>query len=178
LLLTKGVPVEAVSIIAREFADRLTGLLSPDELEAARGYLYNPGISVVLDARLGCRAGRVHAMHDPTEGGLASALWELAQACGHSLHIDLDAVAVLPIAQRICSHLNLDPLACIASGALLLAVERDDAKGICRALEHEGISCAEIGQVCAGPPKVFTGSSDSRKLLALPQRDELAKLFS
>jgi hydrogenase expression/formation protein HypE len=178
LLLTKGVPVEAVSIIAREFADRLGDLLSLAEVEDACRHLYNPGISVVLDARLACHAGRVHAMHDPTEGGLASALWELSQACGHSLQVDLDAVPVLPLAKRICAHLKLDPLACIASGALLLAVAGEDAAAIRRALEQEGIACAEIGQVCAGPPRVMVGGTAIPELLPIPQRDELAKLFS
>ena len=63
LLLTKGVPVEAVSILAREFAGKLAGLLSEEELQAARGYLLRPGISVVRDARAGPpgRAGDRHA---------------------------------------------------------------------------------------------------------------------
>ena len=68
LLLTKGVPVEAVSLLAREFPDRLRRISTETELDEARDYLFQPGISVVKDARLAARAGRVTAMHDPTEG--------------------------------------------------------------------------------------------------------------
>ena len=56
-----------------------------DELRQARNFLHQPGISVLKDAQIAVQAGRIHAMHDPTEGGLWTALWELAQACGHSL---------------------------------------------------------------------------------------------
>jgi hydrogenase expression/formation protein HypE len=178
LLLTKGVPVEAVSILGREFADRLVSVLSPAELEEARRHLYRPGISVVLDARVACRAGRVHAMHDPTEGGLAAALWELSTACGHGLEVDLGAVPVLPLARRICAQLELDPLACIASGALLMAVAAQDAAAICKALVQEGIACAEIGQVVEGVPQVLVGGQESRVLLPMPERDEIARLYS
>ena len=61
------------------FHSRLAGVLSEAEIEPRRAsYLYNPGISVVRDAHIATQAGRVHAMHDPTEGGLAGAIWELA----------------------------------------------------------------------------------------------------
>jgi hydrogenase expression/formation protein HypE len=84
LLLTKGVPIEGTALLAREFPGRLRPALSEAEIETAAAYLYQPGISVVRDARIATRAGRVTAMHDPTEGGLASALWELAEASGRA----------------------------------------------------------------------------------------------
>jgi len=175
LLLTKGVPVEAVSILAREFPERLRAVLSEDELQEARNYLVNPGISVVRDAQIAVAAGRVRAMHDPTEGGLAAALWELAEASRVRLAVDPQAVRVPDLARRICSQLGIDPLASIASGALLMAVEADDAGAIISALEAAGIPCASIGGVeAAGEPGVFT---PGWKPLARPMRDEIARLF-
>ncbi|GAP05488.1 MAG TPA: AIR synthase [Anaerolinea thermolimosa] len=175
LLLTKGVPVEAVSILAREFGAHLKAVLSEDELQEARDYLMNPGISVVRDARIAVGAGRVRAMHDPTEGGLASALWELAEASRVRLVVDPQAVRVPDLARRICSQLGIDPLASIASGALLMAVEADDADIIASALEKEGIPCAGIGRVeSEGTPEVLTPDG---KALVRPMRDEIARLF-
>jgi hydrogenase maturation factor len=174
LLLTKGVPVEAVSILAREFPQRLGQILSQAELEEAREYLFKPGISVVRDARLAVRAGRVTAMHDPTEGGLASALWELAEASHTRLVVDPAAVPVPGLARRICDHLGIDPLASIASGALLLACEMKDAGTICSALQVEGIPCAQIGRVEVGEAQVVTPEAG---LLPRPARDEIARLF-
>ena len=174
LLLTKGVPVEAVSILAREFPQRLSEILSQAELDEARDYLFRPGISVVRDARLAARAGRVTAMHDPTEGGLVSALWEMAEASHTRLVVDPAAVPVPELARRICDHLGIDPLASIASGALLLACDAQDAGAICSALQVEGISCAQIGRVEAGEVQVTTPGG---VLLPRPARDEIARLF-
>lgn len=174
LLLTKGVPVEAVSLLAREFPQRLRELLSQAELDEAREYLFTPGISVVQDARLAVRAGRVTAMHDPTEGGLASALWELAEASHTRLVVDPTAVLVPLLARRICDHLGINPLASIASGALLLACVAQDSGAICSALQTAGIPCAEIGGVEAGDPQVVKPGGMP---LPRPARDEIARLF-
>ncbi len=174
IMLTKGIPIEATAILAQEFPERLTASLTPADLQTARAYLYQPGISVLRDAQLATAAGRVTAMHDPTEGGLAGALWELAEACGHHLIVDQDAVPVLELSARICAVLGLDPLAAIASGALLLTAAAEDAPAICKALEDEGILCAEIGVVEAGEFGVSMGDG---MLLPRPVRDEIARLY-
>ncbi|MFL7867320.1 MAG: AIR synthase family protein, partial [Anaerolineales bacterium] len=88
ILLTKGIPIEGTAILAREFVQQLEEQYTRKEIQQARAYLYDPGISVVRDAHLAIQAGKVSAMHDPTEGGLSGALWELAEACGHRLVID------------------------------------------------------------------------------------------
>jgi hydrogenase maturation factor len=178
LLLTKGIPIEATSILAREFPERLQPSLSQAEIDEARAYLHNPGLSVLRDARIATRAGRVTAMHDPTEGGLASALWELSIACDASLSVDLQAVTVSPLSRRICQTLGLDPLASIASGALLLATPPEHSLPIQKALESEGISCAEIGWVEAGPPSVWEIHPEGRQTLPRPAQDEIARLFA
>ena len=174
LLLTKGVPVEGTALLAREFPRRLARVMNETELKQAQDYLYQPGISVVQDARIATRAGRVHAMHDPTEGGLAGALWELSTASQIHLVMDPAAVHVPELARRVCAEFNLDPLATIASGALLMAVDARDSAAICAALEKEGISCGEIGQVEAGLPGVWQVSGD---VLPRPARDDIARVY-
>lgn len=177
ILLTKGVPIEGTAILAREFAEALVGVLSAEELEEAAGFLYDPGISVLRDAQVAVAAGRVTAMHDPTEGGLAAALWELSEACGHALFIDRQAVPIPRLSAMICSQLSLDPLATIASGALLLAVAAEDASGICSALVDTGIACAHIGEILEEPPGVWQLSEEGRRAVAWPERDEIARLY-
>ena len=56
-------------------------------------------------------------MHDPTEGGLATALQELAFASKVDIVIDESAVNVLPICRAICDALDIDPWGLISSGA-------------------------------------------------------------
>jgi hydrogenase maturation factor len=177
LLLTKGVPVEATALAARELPLRLQGALSPGELEEARGFLYAPGISVVRDARIALASGRVTAMHDPTEGGLAGALWELSEACGSRVWVDPALVPVPALSQKVCTALGIDPLASIASGALLLAASAATAPAICAALSGEGIPCVEIGAIEAGPAGVWQPSPAGPVPLTRPIRDEIARLF-
>jgi hydrogenase maturation factor len=178
ILLTKGVPIEAVSILARELPERLAPALSPNDIDKARNYLFDPGISVVKEAHLALAAGRVSAMHDPTEGGLYAAVWEMAQASGCALVVDPSAVPVPELAARACAVVEIDPLASIASGALLIAAPPVDSAKIAASLEREGIRCAEIGFAEPGPPKAWQVSSGSRSPLPWPERDEIARIFS
>jgi hydrogenase maturation factor len=177
LLLTKGVPIEATALLAQEFPGRLRRALGTRAVRAARRFLHRPGISVVRDARIALHAGRVTAMHDPTEGGLVTALWELAQASGRSLCFDPAAVPVPPLAARVCRVLGLDPLRAIASGALLLTASRTTAPRIRRALEAEGITCAEIGVVESGPAGVWRIARGRRVRVRPPAREEIARLL-
>lgn len=181
IMLTKGVPVEATAILGREFPRRLADVLSAEDIEKARSYLYRPGISVVRDAAIAVNSGRISAMHDPTEGGLAGALWELAVASGRSLLVDTSAVPVSTLSARVCASFGIDPLATIASGALLFCVHPADAENVQRALESEGILCAEIGEVEANasrsPAEVWRVVSGRSELLPFPARDEIARCF-
>jgi hydrogenase maturation factor len=182
ILLTKGVPVEATALLARELPDRLGKSLSAEQIEQARQFLFQPGISVLRDAQVALSAGQVHAMHDPTEGGLYTAAWELAQASGRSLWIDPNRVPVPEIARLVCAELGIDPLSAIASGALLLACPAEQAGKICSALEEASIACAEIGQVIAYPPGASPGAymrmpSGDLAPLPRPARDAITSLF-
>ena len=177
LLLTKGVPIEGTVILAREFEHQLRGDLGAGEIQLAKDFLFSPGISVVRDSQLACQAGRVHAMHDPTEGGIAAALWELAAASGRTMLIDPHLIPVPQVSNKICRLFELDPLASIASGALLLSVHPEDAQQIGGALKRGGIPCAAIGRVEAGEAVVFALEEGKRRPFPRPQRDEIAKLF-
>ena len=72
ILLTRGVAIEGTAILAREKSERLRGRVDADLLARAARFLIEPGISVVSAALAAANVGEVvHAMHDPTEGGLA-----------------------------------------------------------------------------------------------------------
>lgn len=176
VVVTKGVPVEAVAIIAREKDKALAGKFTAEFLSRCRNFLYEPGISVVRDARIAIEAGRVTAMHDPTEGGLATGLWELAEASGRGMEIESDALPILPEGRGLCEAFGLDPLGAIASGSLLLTAPPDDATKIVVALAAEGIAARVVGEV-SGPPGVRLHDSGGVSSLPRPARDEIARLF-
>jgi hydrogenase expression/formation protein HypE len=173
VLLTKGVPIEATAIIAREKHDDLLPHFGGAFVGKAAAYLTDPGISVVRDARIAVASGTVTSMHDPTEGGLATALWELAEASGHGIEVTIDSWPLCPEGAALCTHYGLDPLAAIASGALLLTVKAADEAAITAALTEAGIAVYRLGHVAGGPISVrFQDEEMSR-----PARDEIARLF-
>jgi hydrogenase expression/formation protein HypE len=177
LLLTKSVPIEATAILARERSEQLRDVLTDADLRQAQGYLSEPGIGVTRDARIALAAGRITAMHDPTEGGLATALWELTQASGRGLRFDPVAVPVTPLSARVCAAFAIDPLSAIASGALLLTAPPPDAELVRGALEQEGIPCTQIGEVTEGPSRVVRRTRSGWEPYPLPERDGLAQVF-
>jgi len=177
ILLTKGIAVEATALIVREKEKELRGVLDAALLERCRAFLHDPGISVVRDARLARVAGRVHAMHDPTEGGLAGGLWELARAAGIGLQIDQAAIPIFPETQRLCAHFGLDALGVIASGALLIACPPEDTQTIIHTLASEGIPTAVIGRAVAREQGCTLLTEEGPKPLPVFARDEIARLF-
>ena len=177
ILLTKGIAIEGTALIARELGWQLEGLLPPDVLERATGFLRDPGISVVGDARIAASAARLHAMHDPTEGGLATALYELAEASGLALEIDASKVRVLPETELLCRHYGLDPWGTIASGALLIGCASRDAPAVAEALERHGIWAAVIGRAWRGRGVWSRDEAGERQALPSFRRDEVARLF-
>lgn len=179
LVLTKGIAIEGTAIIARERGAALAGRVDAATLARCADFLHNPGISVVRDAAVVLRAAAdsVHAMHDPTEGGVATGLHELAQASGCGLEID-GPLPVLPETILLCELSGLDPLGLIASGSLLAAVAPDALAAVLQALETEGIAGAVIGRVLAPEAGVWMNALDGRRPLPAFERDELARLVA
>jgi len=179
ILMTKQAAVEGTSLLAREFGRRLRGRgVSDDELRLAVGLLRDPGISVVREAEAFTGVVRVHAMHDPTEGGLATGLWELAEAGGVGIDVDAAAIPVHPLCARFCEALELDPLGLIASGTLLAGVAAADAETAMAACRGAGVPCARIGVATDRRGAVRRRMGEGWKPLPRFDQDEIARLFA
>jgi len=179
ILLTKAVPLEGASLIARERGDDLRRRgYTEAEVERARQMLYDPGISVLRDAQVALGAGAVHAMHDPTEGGVLTGLWELAEAAGVGIEVDAADIPVDALGGGLCAEFGLDPLGTIASGSLLITAPEPDAGDISHALEVAGIRCTPIGRIVpADAGRWVRGLGPDRELVPLAS-DEITKLFA
>jgi hydrogenase maturation factor len=177
LILTKGIAIEATAIIATEKRAQLAEQFGAETLDRYGDFLHRPGISVVNDAATAMAAGGVHAMHDPTEGGVATGLHELAEAAGVGLEIKAEWLLYLPETVALCQHFDLDPLGVIASGALLIAADPEFSSNILTSLTQAGIDAAVIGRV--QPPeagRILVEKQGSRPLPAFA-RDEITRLF-
>ena len=179
VLLTKRIAVEGTAIIAQEKREELTLCqdISIEFLDRCVDFIHHPGISVVPAARIAVETAPIHAMHDPTEGGLATGLWELATAANVGLEIDAEAVQVYPETQRLCDIYGLDPWGIIGSGSLLLTTADSDAVRVCDALLHAGIETAVIGRVTSEQAGLTLRVGDAQRPLPAFDRDEIARLF-
>lgn len=170
LVLTKGAGIEGTAILATDLADRLSATIDAQTLARARAFIER--ISVVPDGRIGARCGAA-AMHDVTEGGVVTGVWELAEASRCGVQLDANAVLVEPETRAICAALGADPLALISSGAMLIAVP--DAASLQRELATAGIPSAVVGVLTDGERTIVR---DGRtEALIPPERDELWRLL-
>lgn len=152
LLVAGSIPVEGTSIIARERRPELLALgWNAADIETAAAYLHNPGISVYRPAHAAAQAGLVTALHDPTEGGVATGLAEMAAAAGVGIDVDLDAIPVSPLSARLCAAMGLDPLGTIASGALLAACTPAHVEALLALWAELGWPGAVVGRVEEAP---------------------------
>ena len=175
VVMTKTAGIEGTSILAAEKATELRSHLDESLRQEAVRLRHAPGISVVKEALLAAEYGTT-AMHDPTEGGIAMGLYELATVSGIGITLDVDAIPILPVTQTICRFFNLNPLGLISSGTLLLTVPPDRWPTLQSVFQSAGITAREIGTArqdrginafSGGEPVPFTYS----------ETDELAKVF-
>ena len=178
LLMAGAAPVEGISIIAREKVDELRALgWSGQRLQLAANYLHEPGISVLQPALLAAQAGLVTAMHDPTEGGVATGIAEMALAANVGMDVDLNAIRIPQIGVEICAAFGLDPLGTIASGALLASAKAGTADALQALWQDHGWSSSVIGRVT----DAHKGVRAVREGQAVPfphfDVDEITRLF-
>ena len=177
ILLTQGVAIEGSAVIAREKHSELSGKISAGVLDRARKFLFDPGISVVRAAQAAAATGVVKAMHDPTEGGVLSGLREMAVAAKRGISVFADRIPVLPETRELCDALKLDPLALLASGALLIGTPAEKADEVIALLRDEAIPATVVAEITPLEHGHQAQRDGRTQELKFPARDELAKLF-
>ena len=178
LLITKGLAIEGTALLARELGDVLRNRIGEETLRAAARLLDNPGISVVAEAVIARRHGEVTALHDPTEGGLASAVRELAAVSGAGVEIDAEAIPILPETRAVADALGINPLGMLASGSLLIAARAEGVSGIVRGIEAAGTPVSVVGRLTDDPEVASLMSGGERRLLPEFAVDEVARVLS
>jgi hydrogenase maturation factor len=172
LILTKSAGIEGTAILATDREQTLKKTMSATMLQAAKNFYSQ--ISVVKDALTAFKTGGVHAMHDPTEGGIAGGIHEMADASNIGAKIFEEAIPVQPETVKICSHFQIDPLQLISSGALLISAEAKSANAIVRNLKLKRIQSAVIGEFTENAEqRVLIQKSKVPKVLPRPLSDHL-----
>jgi len=176
VLLTKGVAVEGTAIIAREFSEKLRTLgMARDAIQHAATFLDR--IGVIDEARIAADHGGTSAMHDVTEGGLATALDELSAAGGHRMRVHMDRISVFPETDTMCRLLKIHPLGLIGSGSLIICCRKDGADALSGRLRESGIDAALIGQVLEQGRGIEAVDHGQPAQWPVFDADELTRLF-
>ena len=172
IILTKTAGIEGTAILATDREEQLKKVFSQTLLDCAKGFYSQ--ISVVKDALTAYRAGGVHAMHDPTEGGILNGVQEMADAAGLGVKVFGERITVEPETAKICRYYEIDPLQLISSGALLISAEPKAADNIIENLAEKRVFADVIGEFTANPNKrVLHRGDDQSEILPRPESDHL-----
>jgi hydrogenase expression/formation protein HypE len=178
LLITKGLAIEGTALLARERADVLQERIGEELVRSAARLLDQPGISVVAEAEIARRTGLVTALHDPTEGGFASAVRELAIVSGAGVEIEAEAIPILDETRAVAEALGIDPLGMLASGSLLIATRAESVSSIVRDIEAAGIPVSVVGRLTEDPLDAVLIEAGERSQLPEFAVDEVARELS
>ena len=172
IILTKKVGMEGTAILAIDCYEALKTKVKPSILESAQEFFKQ--ISVVKEAILAFEAGGVTAMHDPTEGGVAGGVHEMADASGLGVRIFEEKISIAKETMEICRFFRIDPLQLISSGALLIAADSKKADEIIEILRRNKIEASVIGEFLPDREKrVLITKNGSRAVLVRPEMDHL-----
>jgi len=149
LIVTKTAGIEGTSILATEGRSYLTKKLGEDIVR--EGQQLRNSISVVTDGVTAFGTGFIHAMHDPTEGGLANGIHEICDASGVGCEIENDLIPLNDATKQICECLQIHPLELISSGSMLICCDSRHAPQVIKELAAVDIEAVTIGTLNSDP---------------------------
>lgn len=178
VLLIGGLAIEGTAVLAKEFAEDVETALGSDLQKRAERFLVDPGICVWRPALLAVSRYLAHALHDPTEGGLATALRELTALTGCGIEAEKKSVVIYPETEAICEHFKIDPFGLLASGALLAVLPEGEAGRLGDKITQElKLPTSIIGALTKETSCVWKEESGTTTPITEFARDELARFL-
>ncbi|HVO86081.1 MAG TPA: AIR synthase family protein [Candidatus Eisenbacteria bacterium] len=172
IILTKTAGIEGTAILASDRENKLSRTINASVIKKAQEFFSQ--ISVTKEALTAYKTGGVHAMHDPTEGGVAGGIHEMADASNLGFKIYEEKVPIASETIQICKSFEIDPFYLIASGSMLIAANRNSALKIVRRVKRKGILATVVGEFLPSPEKrtmIFRDGTEGE--LARPICDQL-----
>ncbi len=167
ILLSKWIGLQGTAVTAKRNHQKLLERYPSYLVEEAEGF--GRYLSVLPEAEAAVRAG-VSAMHDASEGGILGALWELAEAAGCGLEVDMRKLPLRQETVEVCECCNVNPYELLSGGCLVMTAW--DGNRLAAALAAEGIPAAVVGKVTEGNERILV-NRDEIRYLDRPQRDEI-----
>lgn len=178
LVVTNGIAVEATAILAQEREDEIRDAFGDDFQEKAAAFLETPGLSVLPASRAAIEAGGVNAMHDVTEGGVANAFWEVAEASDVGLVVMDSEIPRFWESKQLAEHFGINLLGAIGSGALVVAVREPDTENLLAKLKEAGSEGYVVGRVVEKEQGVRLMVGEDRFELPRFTTDEVSRVLA
>ncbi|MDR3263984.1 MAG: AIR synthase [Clostridiales bacterium] len=168
IIMTKYAGLEGTIIAANDKGEKLS--LSDSDRLFVDGLAEN--LSVLKESK--AVSGYDVLMHDITEGGVFGAIYEVCLSQNSGADIYTSDIPVLPVTNKICNTLGLDPYRLISSGSMLIFT--DKPQEILSALHSDNIKAAKIGEINdTGTVRAFFDSGDT--VIIDSGEDEICKLL-
>lgn len=174
IILTESAGIEGTAILASDKEKILKNTINSKLIQDANNFYKK--ISIVKDALIAYKTGGVHAMHDPTEGGIIGGIHEIADASKLGVIIFENEISISNETAVICKYFRIDPLQLISSGALLISSSPQYANKIIKKLKTNGIPAKVIGEFLKDTDqRIIVTKNGRKKALVRPKSDHLWK---
>lgn len=177
LYLTHSAGLEGTALLAIEQGDRLRTALGDAVVRRAANLLHDPGIAVAKDAATLLATGHVRALHDPTEGGVATAIHEIAEASDLGAEVQREAIPILPETRAICEFYGIDPLGLISSGALLVAADPAGRESLATSAADANMPLHRIGILTSPESGLVMIKHGGRHAIPRYDSDEITRVL-
>jgi hydrogenase maturation factor len=174
IILTKSAGIEGTAILATDKEKILRKIINSKNIQNAKNFYKK--ISIVKDALIAYKTGGVHAMHDPTEGGIIGGIHEISDASKLGVIIFENKIPIRSETSLICKYFRINPLQLISSGALLISANPKYTSEIIQKLKATGIPAKVIGEFSKNSDqRIIMTKKGGKKVLPRPKSDHLWK---
>jgi hydrogenase expression/formation protein HypE len=134
-----------------------------------------PLVKAILETKV-----EIHAMRDPTRGGLAAAACDIAQASSVGIQLRESAIPVSPAVRGACDLLGLDPLTIANEGKLLVFCRKTDTERVLAAMSDNslGKNAVVIGEVHEKPNGMVSllTTIGGERIVDMPTGEDLPRI--
>ena len=177
IVMTKWAGLEGTTVIARERPEETRNTVGESSFAEIVGWLENPGISIVAEGRA-LESAALSSGHDPTEGGIATGICEIALRSDVGAVILEDNIRIRTVTRKLCRAFALDPLGLLSSGVFLFTAAPPEAEKAVSLLQAQSIPASTIGTITDRSGEILLKSRETVREIPRFDRDEIIRILS